>query len=325
MKILVTGATGFVGHHLAKRLKKEGYNLRILKEKNQSLGFLKNLELEIIEGDIRNFEDVKKAVKGCDVVFHLAGIVSYWRKLQKLQYEVNVLGTKNIVKACLEYKIKRLIHVSSTAAVGYEKNKLANEETSFNLFPLRVNYCNTKFLGEVEVLRGIAKGLDAVIVCPGSIYGEGDLRRIKSDMIFNFKFPFSLFYMQGGVGVVDIKDVVEGLLKAWKKGKRGERYILVGENLSFYEIRKMIAKALGKKPPKICLSGFFLYFLSYLFLLFSFISGKKPRLTPEMVRFHKLYLYFSNEKAKKELGIKFTPFEETIKRAVKWYKSHGFL
>jgi len=325
MKILITGATGFVGHHLVKRLKKEGCQLRILKEKNQSLVFLKNLELEIIEGDIRNFEDVKKAVKGCDIVFHLAGIVSYWKKVQRLQYEVNVLGTKNIVKACLEYKIKRLIHVSSTASVGFEKNKPADEETSFNLFPLRADYCNTKFLGEVEVLRGIARGLDAVIVCPGSIYGEEDLRRIKSDMIFNFKFPFSLFYMQGGVGVVDIKDIVEGLLQAWKKGRMGERYILVGENLSFYEIRKMIAKALGKKPPKICLSGLFLYFLSYLFLFFSFISGKKPLLTPEMARFHKLYLYFSNKKAKKELGIKFTPFKETIKRAVKWYKNHGFL
>jgi len=133
MKILVTGATGFLGHHLTRRLTKEGLKVRILKEKTASLDLLEDLELDIIEGDIRDSKIVKKAVKGCNIVFHLAGIVSYWNKLNHLQYEVNVIGTENVVEACLEEKIKRLIHVSSTVAVGNKQGKkLSDEKTIYN-------------------------------------------------------------------------------------------------------------------------------------------------------------------------------------------------
>jgi dihydroflavonol-4-reductase len=325
MKILVTGATGFLGHHLTKRLVKEGYLVRILKEKNASLDLLSNLKLEIVEGDIRDIETVKKAVKGCDIVFHLAGLVSYWDKLNALQYEVNVIGTENIVEACLQEKVKRLIHVSSTAAVGKESGKkLADENTTYNLWDLNVNYCDTKYLGELRVKRGIEKGLDAVIVCPGAMYGPGDIRRIKSDLIFSRGLS-SCFYTKGGVGVVDVEDVVNGLILAWKKGKKGERYILVAENLSFYEIRKEIAKALGKSPPKIYLPYFLFLIGAYFSNWLATFFGKKPKLTPAMARLSKNYLYFSSEKAKKELGINFRPFKESVKRAVKWYKEKGYL
>jgi len=325
MKILVTGATGFLGHHLTKRLIKEGYSVRILKEENASLDLIKGLKFEIIEGDIRDIEAVKKAVKGCDVVFHLAGLVSYWDKLNALQYEVNVIGTANIVEACLQEKVKRLIHVSSTAAVGREFGmKLANEETIYNLWDLNINYCDTKHLGELRVKRGIEKGLDAVIVCPGSIYGPGDVRRIKTDPIFS-KGLSSCFYTKGGVGVVDVEDVVEGLILAWKKGKKGERYILVAENLSFYEIRKEIAKTLGRRPPKLYLPYPFFLIVAYFFNWLASLSGKRPKLTPAIARLSKNYFYFSSEKAQKELGIQFRPFKESIKKTVEWYKQNGYL
>lgn len=326
MKILITGATGFLGSHLVPRLIKEGHDVRILKEKNDPGDLLKGLNIEVVLGDIRDGKAVKAAVKGSEVVFHLVGIVSYWSKLNDLQYEVNVRGTKNVVEACLEYKIKRLIHVSSDVTVGVEgENKLANEETPYNLFPLRVNYCDTKFLGEMEVYKGIAKGLDAVILCPASMYGERDRRKIKTDMTFNFKFPMNLFYMKGGIAVVDVEDVVEGLIKAWERGKRGERYLLIGENLTFYEMRKIISEVLGKKPPIFCFPSWLLTLLSYLFVGISKITKKRPKLTPEMARFNKIEFYFSNEKAERELGLKFRPFKDSIKRAIKWYKGHGFL
>ena len=326
MKILVTGATGFLGHHLVKRLIREGYKVRIFKKESDSMELLEGLEVEVKSGDIRDFNAVKEAVKGCEVVFHLVGLISYWKALNQIQYDINVKGTHNVVKASLENKVKRLIYVSSTAAVGTEENgRLANEETLYNLFPLRINYCDTKFLAEVEIYKGIARGLNAVIVCPGSMYGQGDRRKIKTDMTFDFKFPMNLFYIKEGIGVVDVRDVVEGLIQAWKKGRKGERYLLVGENLTFYQIRKQIAKVLGKRPPFICLPNWFLSILSYLFLGVSRVTGKKPKLTPEMVRFNKLKFYFSNEKAKRELGLRFRPFSESIKDAVRWYKEHGFL
>lgn len=325
MKVLVTGATGFLGHHLVKRLIQEGCAVRILKEEDASLDFIKNLPIEIVSGDIRNQAEVDKAVAGCEVVFHLVGLVAYWNKLNSLQSDININGTRNVVNSCLSYGVKKLIYVSSTVTIGTVDKGLSDEQTAYNLFPLRINYCDSKFLAENEVYRGGAKGLNTVIICPGSMYGAGDVRKIKSDLTFDFKFPFNLLYISGGLGVVDVEDVVEGLVKAWQKNSRGERYILVGENLSFYEIRKTIAEALGKKTPFICLPNWFLIPLSYLFSILSFFTGQKPKLTPEMVKFNKIKLYFSNKKAEKELGIKFEPFKESAQKAIKWYRDNGYL
>ena len=324
MKILVTGATGFLGHHLVKKLINGGHDIRILKEKDASMELLKDLKIEVFEGDIRDFEAVKKAVKGCEVVFHLAGLISYWGKQNSLQFEVNVIGTQNVVRACLEEKVKRLIYTSSTAAVGFEAGKLANEETNFNLGGLGIAYCDTKYLAEKEVQKGVKEGLDAVIVCPGSIYGPGDIRRIKEDPVFP-KGIFSMFYVGGGLGVVDVEDVADGEILAWKKGKKGERYILVGENLSFYEIRKTVAEILGKNPPKIKLPSLVFLVLSYLLNWISYLTEKRPKFTPENARLNEIFLYFSNEKAKKELDMKFRPFKESAERMIGWYKEKGYI
>jgi len=324
MKILVTGATGFLGHHLVKKLVQEGYDVRILRDKSSPMDLIKDLKLEVIEGDIRDFEIVKKAVKGCETVFHLAGIISYWDRQNSLQFEVNVVGTRNVLKACLEEKVKRLIYTSSTAAVGFNPGGLADEKTKFNLGNLGIAYCDTKYLAEKEVQKVVKEGLDAVIVCSGSIYGPGDIRRIKEDPVFP-KGIFSLFYVDGGLGVVDVEDVVQGEILAWKKGEKGERYILVGENLSFYEIRKTVAEILGKNPPKIKMPSFLFLALSYLLNWISYLTEKRPKFTPENARLNKIFLYYSNEKAKKELGMKFRPFKESAQRMIEWYKEKGYI
>jgi len=308
MKILITGASGFVGSHLVKELKKQGYN-----------------DINEFSGDIRNPEEVKKDVQGCDVVFNLAGVISYWSEMNKLAYEVNVLGAKNMVEACLEYGVKKLIHISSDVTVGIKKNGLGDETIPYSLGGLKVNYCDTKHLGEEEILKGIAKGLDAVIVCPASVYGAGDARKIQTDMTFNFKFPIGLLYPDNGIAVVDVNNVVNGIIKAWQAGRKGERYQLVGENLSFCEIRKIIAEEIGLKPPFIKIPNWAFTFLAYVFLGFSKIIGKKPKLTPEMARINRANLFYSNKKAKEELGLTFKPFKESIKDSVKWYKENGYL
>lgn len=326
MKILVTGATGFLGRHLVRRLIKEGYKVRILKEKSDSLNSLKGVKTEVFIGDIRNFSEVKKAVNGCEVVFHLVGIIAYWNRLNQLQYDINVVGVRNLVKACLEYKVQRLIHVSSNVTIGTrEDGELADEKNLYNLWNLDINYCNTKFLGEAEVYKGISRGLDAVIICPASMYGEGDIRKFKTDMTFNFNFPINLLYPGGGIAVVDVEDVAQGLIKAWQKGRKGEKYLLIGENLSFYDIRKTIAEELGKRPPFIRIPNWGFTLLAYIFLWISRITNKRPKLTPEMARFNKIKFYFSNKKAKRELGLTFRPFKESIKKAIRWYKDNKYL
>ena len=324
MKILVTGATGFLGHHLVKRLVGDGYDLRILKEKEASMDLLKGLKVEVFEDDIRDFEAVKKAVSGCEIVFHLAGLISYWSRQNNLQFEINVNGTQNVVKSCLEAKIKRLIYTSSTVAVGFNPGGLADEKTEFNLGNLAIAYCDTKYLAEKEVQKGVKEGLDAVIVCPGSMYGQGDIRRIKEDPVFP-KGIFSMFYVEGGLGVVDVEDVVEGEILAWKKGKRGERYILVAENLSFYEIRKTIAEIMGEKAPTIPLPYMGFLALSYILNWISYLTEKRPKFTPENARLNKIFLYFSNEKAKRELDMEFRPFKGSVEKMIGWYKENKYL
>ncbi len=324
MKALITGAAGFLGHNLIQYLLKEGCEIRAMKmpdDPAEMLACYKG-QIEIMDGDVRDISDVEKAVEGCDSVFHLVGIISYWKKMNKLQYDVNVLGTRNVANACLKYNTRKLVYVSSTAACGIVPNGLADENTPYNLFPYRINYCDTKFLAEVEVLKACAHGLDASIICPGSMYGTGDPRRIKSDMIFNFKFPFDMFYFDGRLGVVDVEDVCKGMIIAWKNGGKGERYIMVSDNITFKEIRETIARALRKETPFIRLPSELLLILGYILEL---ISDKKPKITPEMARITTIDYSFSNKKAKKELGIKFTPFKKTIERQVTWYKENGYL
>jgi dihydroflavonol-4-reductase len=326
MKLLITGGTGFLGHHLIKKLINLGYNdIRVLKTKGDDAKLLSNFNVEYVEGDITNANDVENATKGCNVVFHLVGMISYWDKMNKLQYDINVLGTKNIVNSCLANNVEKLIYVSSNAAVGNIPGKLADENTPYNLDKLKVNYCDTKHLGELEIKKGIEKGLNAVIICPASMYGDGDIRRIHSDLMFKFSFPFNHITMPGGLAVVDVDDVAESLIKAWQIGKSGQRYLIIGENLTFTQIRTIIAKEIGINPPNIKLPIWLLKILASIFVFISSITGKKPKLTPAMVNFFTLEFWFDNSKSIKELGITYTPFKESIKRAVKWYKENEYL
>lgn len=326
MKLLITGGTGFLGHHLIKKLFEQGYNdIRVLKTKDDDASFLKEFNIQYFNGDIRNIDDVNNAIKGCDIVFHLVGMISYWDKMNKIQYDINVLGTRNVVNACLENRIERLIYVSSNASVGNVVDGLANEETEYNLAKLKVNYCDTKHLAELEIANGVKKGLNAVIICPASMYGDGDIRRIHSDLMFKFNFPFNRIIIPGGLAVVDVNDVAESLIKAWQIGKSGERYLIVGENLTFKRIREIIASELKKPAPDIILPVWFLKILANIFVFISNITGKKPKLTPTMINFFTLNFWFDNSKSIKELKIKYTPFRESISKAVKWYKEHGYL
>ena len=328
MKLLITGATGFLGHHLIEKLKRTNPEdtIRIFKTKEDDMKLLPNFRGEIVEGDIRNADEVDEAVASCDVVFHLVGMVSYWDKLNDLQTQINVGGTKNVVDACLKHKVQRLVYVSSNVAIGYPpKGQISDEGTPYNFGPLRINYCETKYRAEIEIHKGIEKGLNAVIICPASMYGTGDIRRIHSDLMFKFSWPFNLIYLDGGLAVVDVEDVANGMILAWQKGKTGQRYLMVSENLTQQEIRNVVAKALGKEEPKIKIPNWFLAVLANIFVFISLFNKKKPKLTPAMAKFFQLYLNYSNEKARRELGMQFIPFKKSIEKQVAWYRANGYL
>lgn len=325
MRILVTGATGFIGARLLSKLAVECDELRILRRPHSPVERLKNIKYEEVIGDIRDSDVVRRAVEGCDVVFHVAAAVSYWDKYNKRQYEVNVIGTRNIVNACLACGVKRLIHTSSVVAIGAPaEGELADEKTEYNISHLKINYAETKHLGEEEVRKGIALGLDAVIVNPGAVFGPGDTRRYRGSL-YGGRVWMHKFYVGGGIATVDVDDVVEGHIRAWKHGKKGERYILANENLTFRQIGEMIGSFLNWPKPTICVPSSLLYVLAYLATWFSWATGTKPIATLPMAKFTRLKLFYSNEKAKKELGMQFKPFKESVENAVEWFKEHGYL
>jgi dihydroflavonol-4-reductase len=330
MRILVTGATGFIGARLLARLAVECDSLRILRRAESSLELIKNIRFEDFIGDVTNRDDVMRAVEGCDYVFHVAASVSYWDKLKKEQYDVNVNGTKNIVEACLTHKVKRLIHTSSIVAIGSpSKGGIADEDTEYNFGHYKISYCDTKRLGELEVQKGVRAGLDAVIVNPAAVFGPGDIRRYKGHL-YGGKVWTRLFYVGGGIATVDVDDVVDGHIRAWKKGKVGERYILANENLTFKEIADTIAFALSPQGRGVG-DGWFrnrvriptalVFTLAYLATFFSILTRTKPVATVSMAKFTKMNLFFSNEKARRDLGMTFRPFSETIERTFEWLKS----
>jgi len=323
MRILVTGATGFIGARLLARLAVECDFLRVLRRESSNTGPIKNIKFEDFVGDVTDPDDVSSAVKDCDYVFHVAASVSYWDKHNKEQYDINVNGTKNIVAACLEHKVRRLIHTSSIVAIGVgEKGSFADEKTGYNLKKYNISYCDTKRLAEEEVRRGIERGLDAVIVNPGAVFGPGDTRRYRGHL-YGGRVWLHYFYVGGGIATVDVDDVVDGHIRAWKKGRKGERYILASENLTFKEISAGINKKLSWPVPKIKIPTWLIYVMAYCSIFISNFTGRKPLATVPMAKFTKLNLFYSNKKARDELGVVFRSFDETNDRAIEWYQEHS--
>lgn len=319
--ILVTGATGFVGSLLVRRLVAEGHRVRILRRELSKLDVLGGATFEEVVGDLADAESVERAVQGCHVVFHCAALIQYWDDQNAVQTAINVDGTRHLIEAALRHRIERFIHVSSISAIGYELGgKLADENTIYNMGPICLNYADTKYAAERIVTEGVERGLDAVMVNPGSIYGAGDRRR--TDYIKGLMAPFS---STGGIAVVDVEDVVDGCMRAWKQGKTGQRYVLISENLTFQEIGRTFARLARRTGPRIVLPGWLIRLVAYLAAPLARLTNRRWSLSPSMARAAHLRFYFSNARARQELGMSFRPFAETAQRTITWMRQRGFL
>lgn len=326
MKALVTGATGFVGSHVVKKLLKAGHLVRILRREKSPIKMIEGLAVETAIGDVTDRESVLSAVQGCDVVFHVAGFVSFWRGNNEIQRRINVDGTRNVVEACLSHKVKRLIHTSSIAAIGFApEGRLGDETLEYNWWPYRINYCDTKHLAEEEVRVGLKKGLDAVIVNPSVIFGPGDLNLNAGAMVFQIARGNLPFYFKGGCCVCDVEDVAEGHLLALEKGKTGEHYILGGDNYTWRDLFILIAEIAGVPPPKREIPTWVLSLAGQGYGLVSRFKKKEPVITPESIRVSSVPAYYTSEKAIRELDYKTSPFRETVQKTYEWYRENGYL
>jgi dihydroflavonol-4-reductase len=326
MKFLVTGATGFLGSHIVRRLIESGHQVRILRRSSSSIKLLEGLTIESATGDVTDRESVLSAVEGCDAVFHAAGHVSFWRGHHEIQKRINVDGTRHIVEACLKHKVRRLVHTSSIAAIGYAPDgKVGDETVPYNWWPHRINYNNTKFLAEEEVRRGIEKGLDAVIVNPAIVFGPGDLNLNAGAMVFQAARGNIRGYPRGGGCVCSVEDVAEGHLAAFEKGRTGEKYILGGDNYTWKDLFKIICEVVGQPPPARRIPDAALKAFAYASDLASRISHKEPTLSPESARITLMTVFYSSAKAVRELGYPISPFRDTIRRTYEWYLANGYI
>lgn len=324
-KILVTGGTGFVGANLTEALLHKGFNVKIFRRENSDLRALEGIEVEHCIGDVRDSESLKRAMKGCDTVFHTAAMVTFEKSKADEQREVNVGGTRNVVEACLACGVERLVHTSSVAAIGYPPDgELANEETPFN-WARTWGYKFSKHKAEEEIFVGVKKGLDAVIVNPSVIIGERDIHFHGGDLIRRVKKGHVPLYIEGGMNVVYVGDVVRGHIAAAERGRTGERYILGGENLTHQEIFKRTASIVGGFSPIAKLPLSFLRTGARVIEQVSNLLGIEPLITPDLVSGAGKFNWLCCEKAKRELDYHVTSFDQSILSAYNWYRDHGFL
>lgn len=326
VKILVTGATGFVGSHVVNKLLTAGHTIRILRRQNSSTKMLGGLDVETAIGDVTDRDSVFKAVEGCEGVFHVAGHVSFWRGVRDLQNKINIDGTRNVAEACLQHKVKRLVHTSSIAAIGHAASGVLGDETiPYNWWPYGLNYNNSKYLAEEEVRHAVAKGLDAVIVNPSIIFGPGDLNLNAGAMIFQAARGRLKVVPRGGGCTCSVEDVAEGHVLAFEKGKTGERYILGGDNFTWKDLFAMICEVVGQPPPRIKIPDAALKAFGFFSDALSRVTHKEPAITSESARITPMTVYYSSEKAIRELGYKISPFRDTIRLTYEWYLANGYI
>lgn len=292
--ILVTGASGLLGSHLVQELVKQDKKVRAIYRNDIPSNMPDGIDW--VKGDILNILSLEEAMKNVDEVFHCAAMVSFNPKKKEILHKTNVEGTANVVNACLSCNIKKLLFVSSVAALGKIKGaKLIDEKMNWTEDGDNTEYGKSKYLAEKEVWRGIAEGLHAVIINPVIILGAGDWEKGSSEI---FKSAYNQFpwYSNGVTGFVDVKDVVKAMLMLMQNTSNNERYIICAENLSFKEVFTEIAKNFGKREPFLKVTPFLASIVWRLEAMKASITGKEPLLTRETAKAALSKVNFNNEK-----------------------------
>jgi len=324
--ILVTGATGLVGSHLIFDLVKKEEKVRALKRKNSDLIFVKALfsshpelfeKIEWMDGDVLDIFSLKEALKGITKVFHCAAMVSFIPSEVEEMMKININGTANLVNLCLENKIEKLCYVSSVAAINrINEDETIDENSQWKISKQNSNYSISKYGAEREVWRGIAEGLNAVIVNPTIIFGPGNWKT-GSTAMFPKIWKGLKFYTDGTTGFVDVRDVSKAMILLMESEIHSERFIINAENLNFKKIFDWTAEGLGKSKPYIYAYDWIRSIAWRGEALKSFLFNTKPFITKETALAAHKKVYFSNEKIKKAIGMEFISVKKTIEETCK--------
>jgi dihydroflavonol-4-reductase len=326
MKTVVTGANGFIGSAVVRRLLARGREVRCCVEPGVPTRNLDGLDVEIVEAEINDRDAVGRALRGADTLYHLAAIYKLWLPDYRLMYEVNVEGTKTALFAALKAGLRRVVYTSSIAAIGQPGNgQLADESCEFNLWDEANHYVRSKWLSERDALRFAAEGLPVVVVNPAFPFGERDIGPTPTGSFvvetLKQKVPG---YVEGGFNAVDVEDVAEAHVLAEEKGVVGERYILGNHNLTYKEFYDVVAEIGGVRPVTRKLPGRAILGVAWLMEKAALLRGQEPKVTYDTARYAARKLWYDTTKAHTQLGMPRTPLRESVSKAIQWFRANGY-
>jgi len=327
MLAFVTGATGFVGSHVARVLAEQGADLRLLVRVGSDTRNIDALNAERVVGDLRDPVSIERGMAGCDTVFHVAADYRLWVRDPEQMYQSNVEGTRTILEAARKNGVRRVIHTSSVATMGFTSNgHLADEDSPVKLESMIGPYKRSKFMAEQLALKAGGSGMDVVVVNPTTPVGEQDIRptptgRIVVDFLKK-KFPA---YVDTGLNLVDVGECARGHATALEKGRSGERYILGGENLTLKQILDKLAAITGLPSPKVRVPYVMALATGVVDeMVTGRLLGREPRATIDAVRMGRKKMFVSSAKAERELGWSPSPVDGALRRAVEWFRTHEY-
>ena len=327
MKCFVTGATGFLGSHVARQLWSNGAELRLLVRATSRTENIADLPADRVVGDLRDVESLRRGMSGCEVAFHVAADYRLWSRDGRELYQSNVEGTRNILQAARDSSVRRVVYTSSVATMGFGNNgSLTDERTPVSLANMIGDYKRSKFMAEQLVIEAARGGQDVVMVNPTTPIGERDIKptptgRIVVDFLKR-KFPA---YVDTGLNLVDVKDCANGHLLAMAKAVAGERYILGGENLTLKQILNKLAALTGLPSPTIRLPYAVAYATGVVdTLVTGTLRKQEPRVTLDSVRMGRKKMFVTSAKAERELGWNPGPVDAALQRAVEWFRANGY-
>ena len=325
--VLLTGASGFVGSAVARRLREEGFQVRVLVRATSPVAHLADLGLEFVTGDLRDAESVRRAMAGVRHLFHVAADYRLWARNPDELTQTNVAGTRLLMQEAMREGVERVVYTSSVATLAARADGVSADET----MPLTEDkaigvYKRSKVAAERAVEALIAEGLPAVIVNPSTPIGPRDVKPTPTGRIIveaaSGRMPA---FVDTGLNMVHVDDVAEGHFLAFERGRIGERYVLGGQNATLAEILATVAQVVGRRPSRIRIPRQALMPFAHVTEAVARVTGREPMLTRDGLRMSKNKMFFSSAKAETELGYRARPYREGITDAIEWFRRAGYL
>jgi dihydroflavonol-4-reductase len=326
MRVLLTGASGLLGGHVARALHQRGYQLRLLARPDSYLDHLTDIAAEVRRGAFADTAFIAEAVDGCEAVIHAAANTSQWpNRLDHFQ-AVNIQATIDLVTAARAAAVRRFVYVSTANTIGHgTRERPGNEWNEFRLHAYGSGYINSKFLAERYLLEQARTGFPGIVVNPTFLLGDLDLKPSSGQLLVHALQSRFHWVPPGGKNFIPVRDAAQGVVGALEQGRPGERYLLAGENLSFREFFELVDRVAGTRTPKVQLPRWVILLVGYVGEFWGRVSGQPVPVNAVTSRLMCLDFNYTGEKAKAELKMPATPLEEGVREAIAWFRAQGMI